>query len=331
MKPMLPENKMRRAAQSCGAEDAGRLLPAGREPGGRLAIAAEDFNEAECVQYLCRNANELLHRVDEGENGWTITKAFRLEREPVLFRLHREGERLIATFPRGTFDAKTEAATAGYIREWLDLDRNLDPFYRMAETDPILRGVVPKYKGLRIVGVPDLFEALAWAIMGQQISLHVAYLLKKRLVESFGEPVPWDGRTYWLFPAAETIAALRVEDLLALKFSRGKAEYLIGTAGLIRDGKLSKDELLAAPDIADMESRLTSIRGIGRWTANYAIMRCLRHPEAFPAADAGLHNALKRIAGLDGKPSAAQLEEWSRAWSGWQAYAVFYLWRTLTD
>lgn len=83
--------------------------------------------------------------------------------------------------------------------------------------------------------------------------------------------------------------------------------------------------------LGEMEKRLTAIRGIGKWSANYVIMRCLRHPDAFPLADVGLHNALKKVLNRPEKPSLDEIERWAEHWSGWRAYATFYLWRTLQD
>ncbi|WP_282201521.1 DNA-3-methyladenine glycosylase family protein [Collibacillus ludicampi] len=253
----------------------------------------------------------------------------KLIQKPVLFQIQRERNQLVVSFPMGTPDEETRKATAFYIMNWLDLGRNLEPFYQLADEDPILQNVVHCYKGLRIVGVLDLFEALCWAIMGQQVSLHVAYLLKKRFVEAFGEYVFWEGQNYWVFPTFQTIVKVSVQDLLPLKFTQNKAEYILGVAQLMQEGKLSKDILHQYTDLADIEKHLMAIRGIGRWTANYVIMRCLRHPDAFPITDVGLHNALKHVLQLEHKPSLQEVEEWSKNWGHWKAYATFYLWRTL--
>ena len=80
-------------------------------------------------------------------------------------------------------------AATDFVEEWFDLSRDLQPFYTLAEDDEILDGVVSAYKGLRIIAVEDLFEALCWSIMGQQISLHVAYALKQKLVTTYGESI----------------------------------------------------------------------------------------------------------------------------------------------
>jgi DNA-3-methyladenine glycosylase II len=129
---------------------------------------------------------------------------------------------------------------------------------------------------------------------------------------------------------AQGDGALTVRDLSEIRLSARKSEYLIETAGLIAEGKLSKELLWEAGDIAKAEKLLTGIRGIGPWTANYVLMRCLRYPSAFPIDDVGLHNAIKRIMGMDSKPTKEEIRELAAGWKNWEAYATFYLWRSLS-
>ncbi|PLR95270.1 DNA-3-methyladenine glycosylase family protein [Bacillus sp. T33-2] len=295
------------------------------DQGNKVLIQADDINFKEYLIYLDRNPNEILHHIKDR----TISKVAMLNHEPVIFQVQQDSNGLAVSFPRIVPSVEARNATALYTVEWLDLDRNLEPFYDMARTDPILQHVVERFKGHRLVGVPDLFEALCWAIMGQQVSLHVAYLLKKRFVETFGQSVAFEGTLYWLFPTFEHIAKLTVHDLTSLKFTQKKAEYIIGIAQRMAYGQLSKESLLQRGNIGEMEKYLTEIRGIGNWTANYVMMRCLRQQDAFPLADAGLHNALKRILHLEKKPGLDEINAWSGNWSGWKAYATFYLWRSL--
>lgn len=300
-----------------------------KDDGQRIVFLPDDFNFEECLVYLNRNPNEILHVVDRQQA--TITKALKLQQGPIVFQLQTEGDQLIVSFPMGSPDEETRNATALFVREWLDLDRNLEPFYQTAAKDSILKNVVPLYKGLRIVGVSDLFEALCWAIMGQQVSLHVAYLLKKRFVETFGESVTLGNQQYWMFPEAQIIANLSMQDLIPLKFTQRKAEYVLNVAKLMAEGQLSKERLQQYTDIAELEKHLTEIRGIGSWSANYVIMRCLRHPDAFPIADVGLHNALKQVLQRKEKPTMQEIAGWSEKWGHWKAYATFYLWRALME
>ncbi len=201
----------------------------------------------------------------------------------------------------------------------------------MAENDQILSSLVKKDSGLRLIGIPDLFEALVWAIIGQQINLSFAYTLKKRFVEQFGEYIYFEGQSYWLFPTPERIAVIEVDNLINLQFTRRKSEYIIDIAKMIASGQLTKDLLCQQEDYEAMKKRLMDIRGIGAWTADYVLMKCLQQPTAFPIADVGLHNALKTQLGLERKPTIEELKNYTEHWQGWQAYATFYLWRSLYE
>lgn len=300
-----------------------------KQKDNELRKSIQDINWDDLLLYLGRNNRELLHRVDFEKHS--VVKAIRIDNEILLIEVSYNHNELIIAFPQlSTISDLAITAAAAYVEVWFDLSRDLRPFYTLAENDAILAGVVSDYKGLRIVGVEDLFEALCWSIMGQQISLHVAYALKQKLVTTYGESIEYKDEKYWLFPSPERIASLQVEDLRNLSFTQRKAEYVMGVAGLIATKQLTKEQFVGL-SLTEMEARLTAIRGIGKWSANYVIMRCFRHTDAFPIADVGLHNALKKVHNESQKPTLEEIERWSENWAGWRAYATFYLWRTLQE
>jgi DNA-3-methyladenine glycosylase II len=285
-----------------------------------------EFSMQQTLFYLTRSINEILHRVQDGK----VYKLILLDNEPILIEVGiSEDHRLIIKFINCKPSHQIRIQTALYIWDWFDLETDLTQFYQMAEADPILHKLVKPYFGLRITGIPDLFEALCWAIMGQQINLAFAYTLKKRFVESFGTGLEWEGNQYWLFPTTARIASLAVEDLTKLQLTGKKAEYIIELAKLMLQGELSKQQLMAMDDFKAAEKAMVSIRGIGPWTANYVMMRCLRDKAAFPLEDVGLHNALKRQLQLEQKPSLAEIRKHAKGWAQWEAYATFYLWKSL--
>ncbi|WP_203333596.1 DNA-3-methyladenine glycosylase family protein [Planococcus beigongshangi] len=286
-----------------------------------------DFNFEECLIFLNRSLQENLHRIEDGR----IRKLIRDEEEMILFEITHSHRHLQLEFLNGTPSEAGQRAAGDYVWQWFDLKTDLTPFYELAEQDAILQPIVRRYYGLRILGMPDLFEAMAWAIMGQQINLTFAYTLKKRLVENFGSPFVYEGEDYWAFPSFETIAALSVSDLTSLQFSGRKAEYLIGVAGEMAEGKLAREQFMERNDTEAIEKELVALRGIGPWSANYVMMKCLAIPSAFPLADVGLHNALKVQLGLEQKPTFAEIERYAENWKGWEAYATFYLWRSLYE
>ncbi|AZU64898.1 DNA-3-methyladenine glycosylase family protein [Neobacillus mesonae] len=275
--------------------------------------------------YLERNKNECMFEVENE----TVTRVIVVGETRHLVRLNvNEQNQMFVRFVNGFKTSKLDGAkVTAYIREWFDLNRDLTPFYEMANTDPLLKGPVQNFYGLRVIGVPDLFEALCWGILGQQINLAFAYTLKKQFVEKYGDSIEWSGRKYWIFPSYEQIAQLTPDDLAEIKMTRRKSEFIIGIAQLMASGELSKEKLLGLGSLKEAEKSLIKIRGIGPWTANYVLMRCLRFTSAFPIDDVGLHNSIKQVTAAERKPSKEELMAFSGKWDPWQAYATFYLWR----
>jgi DNA-3-methyladenine glycosylase II len=294
-----------------------------------LIIAVpKEFSFKENISYMSRSTNECMFEIRDGK----VIKAIPVGNEIPLVEISEnpEGNLLIRFIGKSTPSSKSVCDELDhYVRDWFDLDTDLKSYYKMAKNDPLLQRAVSEFYGLRNIGIPDLFEALCWGILGQQINLTYAYTLKRRFVETFGSSIEWEGQSYWIFPEPKVIAKLTVEDLAPLKMTVKKCEYLIGVAQLIADGSLSKKIVLGTGDFKQAEKMLVKIRGIGPWTANYVLMRCLRFPNAFPIADVGLHNAIKQLTGAIEKPTKEAILKLAVPWKDWESYATFYLWRFL--
>jgi DNA-3-methyladenine glycosylase II len=290
-------------------------------------ITPEEFSFEQCLVYLNRCDLECLHKIKDGE----VYKLLKFEDINVIIKITFDNKKLRVTFIDHVPPKWVRAQVAKYVWDMFDLGTDLTSFYNMSNNDPITKLLVEKYKGLRIVKINDFFEALCWAIIGQQINLKFAYTLKKKLVESYGEKITYNDEDYFLFPTPQIISKLNVEDLKKLQFTTRKAEYIIGIAKLFHDGFIKKEELALEKDYEKLKKRLVSIRGVGDWTADYTIMKCFNINCAFPIADVGIHNALKGILGLTEKPPVNEIENLASNWRGWEAYVTFYLWRWLYD
>ena len=285
----------------------------------------ETFDFKHCLSFLTRSPREVLHVCD----GKEVIKIIRGKGRNILFRVSdakKMGLRVDVLNFSLTRDVRVAVET--YVREWFDLDTDIGPFYAIASKDRLLKPLVTQYHGYRIIGQPDLFESLIWAVIGQQINLGFAYTLKQRVVENFGEHVTMNGATYYLFPQPDVIAKLNHEQLLKLQFSRQKSMYTIGIADAFASGELSREKLDTMAPTERLET-LLRIKGIGTWTANYVLMRTFRYPGAFPLGDAGLNAALRRLLKLDRKPTPADVQRVFRRYKGWEAYATLYLWKSL--
>lgn len=277
--------------------------------------------------YLTREKNECLYEIENN----IITKVIAIGEMQSLVQISViDNQQMVVQFLNGSrpIEKREREKIATYILEWFDLDNDLTPFYEMANTDPLLQIPAQKFYGLRVIDIPDLFEALCWGVLGQQINLAFAYSLKRQFVESFGDSIEWNGKKYWVFPPYERIAQLEPTDLAAIKMTVKKSEYIIGIARLMACGELSKEQLMKM-NFKEAEKSLIKIRGIGPWTANYVLMRCLRFQTAFPIDDVGLINSIKTLRNMNQKPTKEEILALSIPWKNWESYATFYLWRVL--
>jgi DNA-3-methyladenine glycosylase II len=135
-----------------------------------------------------------------------------------------------------------------------------------------------------------------------------------------------DGERYWLAPRPEEVAALDPAALRARhQFSAQKAAYVTGLARAVRDGELRFDELARLPH-EEAIARLTRFKGVGRWTAEYLLMRGLGARDSLPAADLGLRAVIGEWYGLGRKATEAEVRAYGESWAGWRGWAAFYWW-----
>jgi DNA-3-methyladenine glycosylase II len=183
------------------------------------------------------------------------------------------------------------------VLRFLGAGFDLDGFRGFAAREPVLAAIVPRLTGFRPPVVGNPWEALVGSITAQQVSLYAALAIRTRFVERFGELVG----VAWAFPARAQIAAAEPEELVALGFSRRKAEHTVGLAR----SDLDLEALGELPD-DEVRARLTALPGLGEWTADWFLARCLARPDVWPAGDLGLRKAVGRFV-LGG--SIASVEE----------------------
>jgi DNA-3-methyladenine glycosylase II len=196
----------------------------------------------------------------------------------------------IVAAPGGVDVEPLHAETRPAVEKLLGLELELEPFVAWAEGRPVMGDLVRRLAGFRPPLAPDPFEALVTSITAQQVSLGSALAMRNRFVERFGEPV---GRVH-SFPERDRVASASEAELFALGFSRRKAEYVTGLARSDLDL-----EGLSQLDDDEVRLRITAIRGLGPWTAEWFLARHLGRPRAWPAGDLVLRKAAGVFYGLD--------------------------------
>ena len=223
-------------------------------------------------------------------------RAFGIDRaslwhEGGLHRVVGGREVRIEAAPGGVDVEPLDADTEPVVRAVLGLVFELGPFYEWAAPDAVLGPATQRLAGFRPSLAPDPFEMLVGAITAQQVSLFAALAIRNRMVERYGRRVG----LVWEFPGRPVLAAAREDELVALGFSRRKAEYMIGLAR----ADLDLHELAALPD-EDVKARLVAVRGIGEWSADWFLARHLARPHAWPWGDLALRKAVAdQYRGLD--------------------------------
>lgn len=295
------------------------------ETGSILIPIPPNFSFQECIWFLNRNYDDCLHVIGSD----SIRKAIEFDGQVVLFEIQETGNFLNINILQGESRFGLVDFLIAYVREWFDMDRDIEAFYQLLLRDENLHYMVDSFRGLRLIGIADLFEALCWSIIGQQINLTFAYKLKRRLVEKYGKCVELNGEVYHVFPSCQILSEVHSDELREMQFSQKKAEYLIELAGSFQDGRLSREIILALPDFLSRQRALTAHRGIGVWTANYSLMKSLRESGGIPYGDVGLFNALVSHNVIVSRTETDQIDKFFANYKGWQTYVVFYLWRSL--
>jgi DNA-3-methyladenine glycosylase II len=225
----------------------------------------------------------------------------------------------------GPLDAAALALLPEAVRGLLGLRIAPEPFEQAMAGDAWFGALVARQPGLRIAQAASCFEALSWAIIGQQINLPFAIALRRAFI-TLGAVRHSSG--LWCYPQAAEIARLDAAALGAHKFSRAKAETLIRVARLIEDGALPLAQLADAP-LDELQARLLAIKGIGPWTVNYTLLRGYGLADCSLHGDAAVKNALHRLSGAALKPGNHEAQRMLERYRPYRSMACAHLWASL--
>jgi DNA-3-methyladenine glycosylase II len=290
--------------------------------------AKPPFDFPLALRYVATSPSAILERVS---SDGVYRRALRLSGQDVLLVVRSLGTterpRLLLQVigDHEVSDGVLETAITT-VRRTFTLDADVTEFVALAERDPIFGTLITCLHGIRPILIPDPFEALIWAVIGQQINVAFARKLKLALVEICGRllSLPEIG-DYPLSPEPEVIAAVEIEQLRGRQYSRQKAEYVLELARAVADGELDLS-LVASMPHEEAIAAITRFRGAGRWTAEYVLMRGLGMRDSLPAGDLGLRAVIGRWYGLDRHASESEVRELAERWAGWRGWAAFYWW-----
>ena len=213
---------------------------------------------------------------------------------------------------------------SGEVRKLFGLDFDLPAFYRFARGEPVLEQLIEPHYGLRPTLTPAPLEILVASITAQQINLSFAFACRARLVRGYGVPIAVGSGSVYAFPTATVLSQVSVSDLRALKYSSRKAEYIRDLARTIASEELDCEALAVAPN-AEVVARLTALRGLGRWTAEWFLARGLGRGDVCPAGDLAVRKAFEHYFGNGAPLSEEEVRRRAEGWGPHQNLAVHYL------
>jgi DNA-3-methyladenine glycosylase II len=276
---------------------------------------------------LRRRAHNAVDRWDES----TYRRVMSIDDGPVALSVTQDGTpeapRLSARVGARPIDPSSERLVRRALNQLLGLDVDLSAFAAMAASDPSLGPLAARLRGLKPPRFPTVFEALINGVACQQLSLDVGIHLLNRLTAERGPLVSDDPEGVHAFPGPEDLASAEPDEIKSLGFSQAKARAIVDAARAILAGDLNLEGLGQLEDAAAIE-RLTDMRGIGRWTAEYVLLRGLGRLHVFPGDDVGAHNKLRRLFDID---TDLDYDAVKRLVGRWHPYAGVVYFHLLLD
>jgi AraC family transcriptional regulator of adaptative response / DNA-3-methyladenine glycosylase II len=294
----------------------------GEHPRFRLRLPA-DFLPAYLLRMLGRDPESRA----EGARGSTAFKTLRLPNGPAALRMElRDGAAECSVEAARPLELEDVRAAHAAALRLLGLGEDPATFERRV-TERGEGRLVEGRRGLRVPLTADPWEALVWAVVGQQVNLPFACALRRELVDLCGVSVEGGLMAH---PTPAAVADLDVGDLRRRRFSGSKAEYLVEAARRVVSGDLPLSELEHSPATA-AEQRLRAVRGIGPWSAQYVLMRGFGFADCVPVGDSALATALQRFFALGARPGPAETAALMEPFAPFRSLATYHVWQTLTE
>ena len=298
------------------------------EPNAVTLKSPKSYNFFETCKFACSSKSE--YSVDKFEDG-IYSRVLRIDNKICLTKAALDARNdVIVTVKGENLDDSNLKESLKVISRIIGIDQNPHDFYKMAALDPLLEPLLCRYQGLHIPQSETIFEALILSILGQQISTHVASMLRKELIVNYGDHLKIDGSVHYAFPTPETLSQATVEELKTHKLSGRKAEYIRQIAIMESEGSTDLESFRSLS--ADNATRkLTDLKGVGNWTANWLLVRALSHQDGFPSGDLALQKYMGYLILKRSIMSEKDALNYSEKWSPYRSWVTTYMFADLRN
>ena len=290
----------------------------------RSVLLPEDFDHQAFLDFHRRDVEAVAETVDAS----TLRKAFIWQQVPVLLTVEfHEPARAHVIFHSDGKMPQTSPCQDDLVRHLLGLDQPTREFEARAGKHPLAGPLVRSQAGLRIPQSASPFEALSWAIIGQQISVAAAVSIRRRLIQTTGRR---HSTGLYCYPDARDIAQVDEGTLRDCGLSRSKADCLLTVARRCLDEALLPEGPIAAAELESLRRTLLEIRGLGPWSVNYALLRGYAWMDGSLHGDVAVRRAIQQLQGGATPPTAREAETWLADFRPWRSLLAAHLWKSLS-
>jgi len=253
----------------------------------------------------------------------TLHKGLVWDGRPAVLTVRFAAERAEVLLEVDGVVAGGETRLATLLRRMLGLDQAIDSFEACYGGHPVLGPLLARQRGLRVPVTATPFEALSWAITGQQISVAAAVSLRRKLIAAVD--LRHSGGLL-CYPGAAELAGLEESAWRQAGFSAAKTRTLCDVAARIAAGELPLDSWAQDCPAEEIRTRLLAVRGIGPWTVSYTLLRGFGWLDGSLHGDVAVRRGLQRLLGREEPVGADEAEEWLAGFSPWRALVAAHLW-----
>lgn len=277
------------------------------------------FRHRDVLAFHRRDAQQVAERAEAGE----VHKGLAWDGHPACLSVLFDAEHAEVTLAVDGPVAPDTAPLERMARRMLGLTQAVERFEHEYASHPQLGPLIAANAGLRVPQTATPFEALTWAITGQQISVTAAVSVRRQLILAAGQR--HCGGLY-CYPDASRIARLDEDALRATGLSRTKARTLLSLSTLVEQGELPLDAWADAPPVDIIRARLLAVRGIGPWTVSYTLLRGYAALDGSLHGDVAVRNKLQQLLALPERVTEAETERWLAQFAPWRALVAAHLW-----
>lgn len=278
------------------------------------------FRPQDFLHFHARDKQAVAERV----TGNTLKKAVVLQGRPALLTLNFETQAVIYSLEiDGAQPTMAAQEMLGIVQHMLGLTQAITGFEQAYAAHPVLGEIITQQAGLRVPVSMSPFEAVTWAILGQQVSLNAAISLRRKFIQLANIQ---HSSGFYCYPGPLQVSQLSVEALRQAGISQSKANTLVKVGELVMAGQLPMDDWLQQQAPAtDIAAALASVKGIGPWTISYTLLRGYGWLDGSLHGDAAVRRALKKLMAVE-QVSEKEAELWLQPFSPWRALLAAHLW-----